>query len=69
LYLSVGAAFRQGLLTDLLNPKAAAFFTALPPQFILPGVDPVFSTTVLYASIASLAAFAGLLAYATIAAR
>lgn len=62
-------AFRQGLLTDLLNPKAAAFFTALLPQFISPRIDPVLSTTLLYALIAALAAFAGLLAYATVAAR
>ncbi len=29
-------AFRQGLLTQLANPKAIAFFTALLPQFIDP---------------------------------
>ena len=69
LHLTRIRAFRQGLLTDLLNPKAAAFFTALLPQFISPRIDPVLSTTMLYALIAALAAFAGLLAYATIAAR
>jgi homoserine/homoserine lactone efflux protein len=30
------SAFRQGLLTQLANPKAIAFFTALLPQFIDP---------------------------------
>jgi threonine/homoserine/homoserine lactone efflux protein len=28
-----GAAYRQGLLSDLSNPKMAAFFTSLLPQF------------------------------------
>jgi len=31
------AAFRQGLLCNVLNPKAAAFFIALMPQFLGPG--------------------------------
>jgi threonine/homoserine/homoserine lactone efflux protein len=31
--LSAGAAYRQGLISDLGNPKMAAFFTSLLPQF------------------------------------
>lgn len=39
-------AFRQGLLTNLLNPKVAVFFIALVPQF-LPESPTMLDTTVL----------------------
>ena len=32
-----GSAFRDGLLSMALNPKAAAFFVAVVPQFVEPG--------------------------------
>lgn len=42
-------AFRQGLLSNLLNPKVAAFYLALFPQFTLPGMPPPVQHTLLAA--------------------
>jgi threonine/homoserine/homoserine lactone efflux protein len=35
--LSARGGFRQGLLSDLANPKIGAFFTSVLPQFTAPG--------------------------------
>ncbi len=35
--LGVSGGFRQGLLSDLANPKIGIFFTSLLPQFVDPG--------------------------------
>ncbi|MGY1709877.1 LysE family translocator [Geodermatophilus sp. SYSU D00758] len=42
------AAFRQGLVSNLLNPKIALIFLTLIPQFVSPG-EPAFTTGVLAA--------------------
>jgi threonine/homoserine/homoserine lactone efflux protein len=60
-------AFRRGLITNLLNPKAAVFYVAVLPEFIRPGVGSVMSQTLalsaVYVTIAT-AIHAGIVALA-----
>lgn len=43
----VRRAFRHGLITNLLNPKAAIFFVAVVPTFVQPGASVVAQTLIL----------------------
>lgn len=42
------AAYRQGILVDLLNPKVALFFLAFIPQFVVDGAGPVAAQLALH---------------------
>jgi RhtB (resistance to homoserine/threonine) family protein len=53
---SVWTSFRQGMITNVFNPKAAAFFVALMPQFV--GSGSAYGATLLLAGIAGATAIA-----------
>ena len=61
-------AFRQGLLSDLANPKMAVFFTSLLPQFV-PDGEAHFWTLLALGLVFSLMTLAWLTAYAVTVAK
>lgn len=66
--ISAGDGFRDGLVTNLLNPKAATFFIAVMPAFTVPGGGYAAQSLVLvaiYVAIATLVHTAIVLAAAT----
>ncbi len=66
--LTPRAAFRQGVVSDLGNPKMAVFFASLLPQFVPAGAEP-FLALLLLGLAFSLMTFAWLAAYAVVVAR
>jgi len=44
-------AFRRGLITNLLNPKAGIFYVAMVPTFVTPGTDDVLAQTLLLSAV------------------
>jgi RhtB (resistance to homoserine/threonine) family protein len=66
----VGAllGFRQGLLSNLANPKIAVFFTGLLPQFVSPG-QPILAPFLLLGGLFVVMTVVWLCGYALLAAR
>lgn len=58
--------FRQGLLSNLLNPKIAVLFTSLIPQFVAPGPSATLESVVLAGVFAGIG-LAWLVGYAFVA--
>jgi RhtB (resistance to homoserine/threonine) family protein len=59
-------AFRQGLLTNLLNAKAGVFFVAILPQFITPR-DDALTATLVFAVVDALVSLVALSCYTALA--
>ena len=60
------AAFRQGLLTNLLNAKAGVFFVAILPQFIT-SRDDTLTATLIFAVVDAIASLLALSCYTALA--
>ena len=60
-----GSPFRQGLVTNLLNPKLAVLFTTLLPQFVSAD-DPAFAKSMLLAAVFVAIGMTGLVTYVSV---
>jgi threonine/homoserine/homoserine lactone efflux protein len=67
-HLPTKTAVRQGLISNLGNPKMAAFFPSLLPQFV-PAGDPTFLPLLLLGLVFCSLTFVWLSAYAVVVAR
>jgi threonine/homoserine/homoserine lactone efflux protein len=65
---SLASSFREGFITNVLNPKVSVFYLAFLPQFISPG-DPVLAKSLLLASLHNLMGALWLGSLAVVAAR
>lgn len=63
--LSALTAYRHGILSDLGNPKMAAFFTSLLPQFV-PADHPTFSTMLVFGLVFCVLTLGWLVAYSVV---
>ncbi|MER8384664.1 LysE family translocator [Mesorhizobium sp. M0166] len=66
--LTAANAFRQGLISDLGNPKMAVFFASLLPQFVPPG-GATFTALLGLGAVFAVMTFAWLTLYATVVAK
>jgi threonine/homoserine/homoserine lactone efflux protein len=66
--LTALGAFRQGVISDLGNPKMAVFFASLLPQFVAPG-EATFSALLLLGVVFAVMTFTWLALYAAVIAR
>jgi threonine/homoserine/homoserine lactone efflux protein len=64
---SAGRAFRRGLASDLANVKVGLFWTALVPQFLLPGAGALPAAAMVLTM--ALLVFAGMGVFALVAGR
>jgi threonine/homoserine/homoserine lactone efflux protein len=66
--LTAASAFRQGLISDLSNPKMAVFFASLLPQFVPPGQES-FAALLGLGAVFAVMTFTWLALYATVVAK
>jgi threonine/homoserine/homoserine lactone efflux protein len=55
--LALAVLFRQGLITNILNPKVALFFLALFPQFMRPDPQTAVAQALILAGVLNVAGF------------